>query len=152
MSQQLEQQIAFGLDPVIHGIARDQRRGLHLVEHAQLQLGIDVSQEHVAGVPEGLGELGPEGGEHTEPRFQRFATRQVVRVARLPPERFPLGLLDAAQVDATLFQRLERAERVVAPHHADDLHRMQQRSRGAEENGRSPRRVGRLTEGRGHRV
>ena len=54
VAQQLEQEIALRLDPIVHGIAGHERRMRDLVEDAELQLGVDVAEERVAGVAEGL--------------------------------------------------------------------------------------------------
>src|SRR5438067_1647948 len=68
VTQQLEQQVALRVNPIVHGVARHERRVRDLLEDAQLQLGVDVSEKHKTRLTELLGELGPELGEHTEPR------------------------------------------------------------------------------------
>ena len=50
--EQLEQRRLLALDPVVHRVAHDQRGPAHLVEHAELQLGIDVAEEEELGVAE----------------------------------------------------------------------------------------------------
>ena len=84
VAQQLEEQIAFTLNPIVHRITGDQLRLLHLVEHTQLQFGIDVTQEHKLCVTEFLGDTRVEVREHPESRLQRFTAVEVVGVARLP--------------------------------------------------------------------
>ena len=86
MPQQLKQPVALGVDPIVHRIARHQFRVLDLIQYAELQLGVDVAEEHVARGAERRRQLGPEAREHAEPRVQRLTARQVVGVFRLPAE------------------------------------------------------------------
>jgi hypothetical protein len=81
------------------------------------------------------GELGSEVREHAESRLQRLAAGEVVGVACLPAERFPFRLLDTREIDAALLERIQGGEREVAPHHAHDLHGVENGPRDAEEHG-----------------
>ena len=152
MAEQLQQQVALGVDPVIHGVARDERRLFHLIEHAELQLGVDVAEEEVARIPELGRELGAEVGEHAQTGLEGLAARQVVGVLGLPAKRLARGLLHAREVHAARLERLEGAERIIRAHHADHLDGVEDHAGGAEEHRRSTGRVGRLTERRVHRV
>src|SRR5439155_2043233 len=62
---QLEQQIALGVNPVVHRIASHQRRLLHLVEYAELQLR---SEERRVGKECGTG--GCRGAEERKDRAE----------------------------------------------------------------------------------
>ena len=152
VAQQLEQQVPLRVDPVVHRVAGDELGVLHLVEHAELQLGVDVAEEHVAGVAELGRQLGAELREYAEPRLQRLAAGEVVRVFRLPAERLALRPLDARQVHAARLERPEGAGRIVRPDHAHHLHGVEDHAGGAEEHGGAAGGVRRLTERRRYRV
>jgi hypothetical protein len=145
-AEQLEQGLALPLDPIIHGVAHDEPRPLHLAQHAELKLRIDVTQEDVLGGAEGLGNLGLEVGEHAEPGLQRLPALEIVAVLTLPSEALALRALHARPVDPARGERLELVHRIVASHHADHLHRVEQRSRHTEVDGGAPESVGGLSE------
>src|SRR5207247_5360312 len=116
--------------------ASHQRRLLHLVEYAELQLGVDVAEEQITRVTELRRQLGAEVGEDAEPGLERLAPGEVVGILRLPAERLARGLLHAREVYAALLERLERAERLIRPHHPHHPAPLQDRAGGAEEHGR----------------
>ncbi len=131
----LQQHVPGTVDPVVHCVAGNQVRLVDLVQHAELQLGIDVTQEDVAGVAERLGDLGLEVGEHPESGLQRLPVLQVVGVLPFPAEALTRLPLDAADVHVLLSQSRQGIERVVVTHHGDQLHWVQQPRRVAEEQG-----------------
>src|SRR5690349_995242 len=118
----------------------------------ELQLGVDVAQEDELRRAERRRDGGVEVGEHAEPRLQRLAALEIVGILPFPPERYAGHAGHAGEVDAALREAIELREWKVGAHHTHDLHRMQHGARHREENRRAAERVGRLTEGRGHRV
>ena len=152
MAQQLEQQIAFPLDPVVHRVAGDERRLLDLVEHAELQLGVDVSEEDILGVAELLGNARPEVGEDAEPGLERLAAVEIVRIARFPAKRLALLPLHPGQIDPALRERGEMGFREVGAHDTHHLHRVENRAGHGEEHRRAAERVGGFAERGDHRI
>ena len=150
--QQVQQPVALGLDPIVHGVARHQLRLRDLIQYPELQLGVDVAEEHEARGAKRRRQLGPEAREHAEPRLQSLAARQVVGVFRLPAERLPVGSLDAAQVHAAGLEFLEGAQRVVVADHAHDLNGVEDGAGRAEEHRRSAGGIRSLAERGGDRI
>ena len=85
-AQHLEQGLLLRGDPEVHGVGRHDPRRPHLVEHGELQLRVDVAEEDVARVAEGLGQLGAEVGEDVELGVEGVGLVQVELVAPRPAE------------------------------------------------------------------
>src|SRR5206468_10883118 len=118
----------------------------------ELELWFDVSAEAVFGVAECLVDTGLKVGERAEASLKRFAAVQIVGVPALPAERLALLPLHTRQVHASRRQFLEMGFGKVAADDADDLHRMQHRTRHRKEDRRPAERVGGLAEGRDHGI
>ncbi len=69
-----------------------------------LQRGIDIGEEDVLGRPEGVRQLGLEGGEDVQFRRQGDALVGIGAVAPGPEKRFPWGVLEAGDVDAAALE------------------------------------------------
>ena len=114
---------------------------LHLIQHAELQLGIDVTEKDVPRLPKLLGNLGLEIGKHAEPRFERVPFLEVEGVLPLPPEALAGGARHTVQVDAPLGEAGQIVERIVLADHAHHLDRVQVARGGAEEHRRAAERI-----------
>ena len=80
-------------------------RVLHLRQHLELQLGVDVREEHERTAAVALVEMGMEIGEHVELGFERVRVAQLEVVLAAPAEGAALRGLEAAQVDAAALER-----------------------------------------------
>ena len=56
--EDLPERGVLALDPVVHRVHRDELRALDLVEHAELERGVDVREEHVRRAAERVRQLG----------------------------------------------------------------------------------------------
>ena len=140
------------LDPVVHRVADDQLRTLHLLEDAQLEIGIDVAQEEKARGAEGWGKTRTKVREHTETGLQRFPALEIIGVFALPPKALPVCLFDARPVDSAGSQPLELVIRIILADHSDHLDRVENRSRDTEIHRGPAERVRGLAKGRKDRV
>src|SRR4029077_1622733 len=104
-----------------------------LIQHAELELGIDVAEERVTRFAERGGQFGPELREDAQTGLERLAAGEIVGVARLPAERLTGGLLHAREIHAARLERLQGREGIVRAHHAHYLDRMENGPRGGEE-------------------
>jgi hypothetical protein len=124
MLEQLEHVVATAFDPEVHRVASDELGFGHLRQHVELQSRIDVAQEHERRVAELCRDLRTKIREHTEMRLECLGHVQIVAVPAAPPERRALGALQSREVDRSRRKRaLQFVDRVVAPDHADELHR-----------------------------
>src|SRR5215203_3329533 len=139
--QQPEQVGFFALDPVVHGVAHDKLRFLYLVEHAQLQLRVDVTEEKKSRRLEGRREFRLEVGENAKSSFQGFPTLEIVRVLTLPAEALAFSTLHSRPVDATAAESLELRVRIVMAYYANHLHRVQNGAGNTEVDGRPSQRI-----------
>ena len=146
--EEVEECRLLSLDPVVHRVAHHHFRLLHLREHADLELGVDVAEKEKLRRTKLLGELGLEVGEDAEPRLQRLPALQVVGVLPLPAKALSRRVLDTRPVDAAGCQALQLGDRIVAAYHPDHLHGVQNRPGDAEVDGGATERVGGLAERR----
>ena len=131
LRQQLTERSWLARDPEVHRVGRDEPQpstaSAHLVDDVELELGVDVAQEHVGARLVSRGDLGVEVGEDVELRVERGPRPQVLRVATAPPERLAGHPLDAGCVDASRLQQLEMRGREVVAHDPDDPHVREER-------------------------
>ena len=148
-----EQRGLLALDPVVHGVAHHQLGPLDLIQHAELELGIDVAEEDELGGPErrpgawaGSRRRRRAGSPASPGSADRRSICPSSGSSRPRPAPRPTSRCPAAPA------RSSSCERIVAAHHADHLHRMQHRAGHAEVHRRAAQRVGGLAERREDRV
>ena len=95
----MEEVVAVGRDPVVHGVAGDELGVRHFGADVGLQDGIDVGEEEIVGVEIVGGDFGFEGGEDVEVGGEGFGRIEVVDVAAGPVEALAGYMLDACGVD-----------------------------------------------------
>src|SRR4030095_17106733 len=67
LAEDASQRVALALDPEVHGVERDEARTLlHLMEHVELELRIDVREEQIRHAPQALAERRPAFGADAE--------------------------------------------------------------------------------------
>src|SRR5208283_4958760 len=115
--QRLRQLLGRALDPKIHGVAAGQTDAIHFQAHRRLQGGMDVGEEQKLRVRIFLWNAWLKFFEYIQFREIGFGLVQVVDILPAPTEGFPLGPLDAACVDAALFQHGFVFGREVVAHH-----------------------------------
>ena len=135
-------------DPEVHGVAGDEARFLHLLEHLELQAGIDVGEKDERRFAELVGNIGPKIREHAEMRLERFGGVEIVAIASTPAEAGATDFLETRQIHAALDERLQQVEGVVVTDHAHQLHRREVRRRRREIGARSAEHIIGLTERR----
>ena len=139
--QHLEHPIGFARDPVVHRVGEHETRLPHLRQDLQLEVRIDVRQEHVRHAALLVRELGMEVREHVQLGLERVRMAQLGHVLATPAERAPLGRLQPGEIDAPARERRAMALGEVLPHHRHDRDRREV-ARGAREvGGRSAERL-----------
>src|SRR5690242_8159104 len=93
------------LDPVVHGIERDELGALFdLMENAALEIGSDVGEEDVLGGTIGFRQLGIELGEAVELRGDGDAFVEIFRIAAGPKKRLPRRAFETKRIDGTALE------------------------------------------------
>ena len=99
--QRLAKFLRRALDPVVHGVERDDlRAALHLMQDRGLQRRIDIRQENMLRRLIRLGQPRLEFGEHVQFRRQRGSLIHVFAVLPRPEERLSVRALQAQGIDA----------------------------------------------------
>src|SRR5207253_6954158 len=140
LGQHAPERVALALDPEVHRVQRDQPRSLlHLAQHVQLELGIDVGQEDEVRSPKALAEDRPELCEYVQLGLEGLRLVEVVPVFAGPPERAALRGLEPGDVHAAVLEELQMRLGEVLPYRRHDVHggeearRVREISRGAAE-------------------
>ena len=87
------------LDPEVHGVGRHQAGRGHLVQHLELQPGMDVAQEHERRRAVRLGDDRPELLEHVQLGVDGLPGVEIEPVLALPAERLAGHGLQTGQID-----------------------------------------------------
>src|SRR6266850_6146646 len=143
------QRVALALDPEVHGVQRDEPWALlHLTEHVELELGVDVRQEQIGHPPQPVGEHRPELGEDVELRLEGLRLVQVVSVLAGPAQGAALGSLEPGDVHAAVLEEPQMRLREVLADGRDQVHRSEEARRVGEVGRRATERLVHLAEGR----
>ena len=139
-------------DPEVHGVADGELGTLHLVEHEELKLGVDVAQEEELRVSVVLGKGGLEVGEDVQVGEQGVRLVHVLLVVALPAEGEAIGPLEAFDVDLAVAEKLDMLFREVGTDDADHVDRAEEAGGHGGVGGRAAERVVDFAKGRAHRV
>src|SRR5574341_1225593 len=149
LSQDPAQRLALALDPEVHRVERDDPGPLlHLAQHLELEIGVDVGEEHERRAPDLVAELRPELREHVELGVQGLRLVQVVAVLADPAEGPPLRRLEALDVHAAVREEPHVRLGEVLPHGRDEAHLGEEARRVREIRRRAPEDLADLAEGR----
>ena len=119
LGERLHQIVALDVDPQVHGVGCDQLRRANLAQHVELELRIDVAEQHELGILVRLGQLGLKVTEHAEPGIEGLAGREIRRVTADPVKGLAGRALQPGDVHAQLGQLVDVALREVIADHAD---------------------------------
>src|SRR5690606_4234058 len=109
----------FAGDPKVHGVGGYDPAVRHLVQHLELQLGLNIAEQDTAAVDIAVGQLGSKVGKDIELGAQGLPTGEVVGITARPAKRLAVGSLDAGGVDTA---RIQVAQDIVRKIRADDGH------------------------------
>src|SRR5690606_35615623 len=120
-TEQLEQGIPLPLDPEVHRVACDQTRLADLIQHVELQLGIDVAEEDPLGVPEALGDVRLEVREDAEAGLEGFTGVEVEAVHPRPSEALAGQSGESGEIGIAAAQEAESRLREIVAYHSNHL-------------------------------
>jgi len=138
-AEEVEQRRLLALDPVVHGVAHDHLGPRHLREHAELELGVDVAEEHEFRRPELFPAAWAEVGE--DPAASPTSRDSEDRRSICLPAKLSPSTCSTPDSRSARSHPLQLGERIVPAHYPDDLHRMEDGAGDAEVDGRASERI-----------
>jgi len=78
---------------------------IHLREHLELQIRIDIGQEYVWARPKVLRDRGMKVGKEVQPGFQSLRIAHLAAIAPAPGKGFAREHLEACQIDIAGLQK-----------------------------------------------
>src|SRR6185436_7354402 len=121
--QKLEQILQSDVQPKVHGVGSDEFGALHLVEDMMLQARSNICQEDKGGVLMGLRQSGSKRFKHPQFSNEGAPIVHVQFVLSGPMKGFAGQNLQAFEIDAMAFVKLQIALGKIVTNDADEIDR-----------------------------